>query len=356
MVGERGTSERRLGQSFVLSYLDAPTDVLQHTLHRLMTLAEKWDTPLLIALDGQNWWGGSPHLWNWFDKSRPGYNPANRENVEWFDHTPDAALKIAWRNWGRQIRVLPPPNLASPRFRAASRLPLSFLTRTLHTWGKSLPAEKRYLYPGIKVGWEASLGVNAFYYPGGNEIWEKNPTDDSNDPKTGLKKEKDFSGGLVPVGYAALASKGWSHPGPITLQDHERITSDYLKFLVQTCHAAGLPREEIYTHSGGQFAPWQLHYSHQVAVQEGAIPGWSFYGTAPRDAGDLAETLTRTGSDDWCAAEWLPFSRTAAEWTKAWNDVLLFRNCHFVALYNWEGIRENPEALEGLRQALRYKG
>ena len=54
-----------------------------------------------------------------------GYEPARlshrriASNVEWTNWSSDSAIKIAWRNWGRQLRVLPPPNLMSPRYREA---------------------------------------------------------------------------------------------------------------------------------------------------------------------------------------------------------------------------------------------
>lgn len=354
-IQETGHPERRLGLAFILSYFHGPTDLVEQSLRRLLALSEKHDTPVLLALDGENWWGDRPDLWNWFDKNRPGFDPANRENVEWTGWEPETAVKIGWRNWGRQIRVLPQPNLASPRFREASRVPLTRLAKVIKTWGDRLPRERRYLYPGIKVGWEASLGINAFYYPDGNRYLEVSPNDDSKDPKQGLDMRKDFAGGLVPLGYAALTSKGWKHKGPVTLSDQERITADYLEFLSGACRRAGLPRTEVFTHAGGQYAPWELHYSHRVAINRNAIPGWSLYGHIPDKAGDLGESMTRAKIDEWCAAEWLPNAKTAEEWAAAYEAVLSFRRCRFVDLYNWEGIRNKPDAIAGLRLALKNR-
>ena len=53
--------------------------------------------------------------------------------------------------------------------------------------------------------------------------------------------------------------------------------------------------------------------------------------------------------------EWLPNARTALEWADAFNGTLNFRDCRFVSLYNWERVRDNSEALEGLRLALAYQ-
>ena len=163
---------------------------------------------------------------------------------------------------------------------------------------------------------------------------------------------KDFAGGLVPLGYAALTSRGWAHPGPVTLADQERVTADYLAFVSHICRQAGLRRDEVWTHAGGQYAPWPLHYSHRVAVNPDSRPGWSLYGVSPDKAGDLGDALTQAGSDVWCAAEWLPSANTAAGWEKAYQATLSFRQCRFLSVYNWEGIRADPDAMAGLRRAL----
>jgi hypothetical protein len=112
-TGVRGdpTGARRLGLSFIFSYLHGPPDKMDETLRRLLAQSEKHDVPVLIVLEGRDWWGYRPDLWNWWDPTKPGYDPKNRENVEWTGWGPENAVKISWRNWGSQIRVLPAPNI-----------------------------------------------------------------------------------------------------------------------------------------------------------------------------------------------------------------------------------------------------
>ncbi len=50
-------------------------------------------------------------------------------------------------------------------------------------WYRALPPERKYLFGGLKVGWEASINVNAYYYPDGNRILEQWPDDESRDPQ-----------------------------------------------------------------------------------------------------------------------------------------------------------------------------
>ncbi len=294
VVGTPGSARRKLGLTFVISYLNGPPAATQATLTRLLELSEKHDVPVVIALDGQNWWNHRPDLWNWWDPAAPGYDSRNVRNVEWYGAGPGCALKLAWRNWGRQIRVVPPPNLASPAFRAASREAMRPLLGILAKWRSGLSSRQRHLFAGLKVGWEASVGINAYYYPGGNHLLHRAP---AGDPQGGLRMDEGLAGGLAPLGYAALASMGLAHPGPITKRDHERIVTDYLRFLTKECRLAGLARREVFTHAGGQYAPWRMHVSHRTAVTPDSLPGWSLYGVAPANAGDLGATLERSGGE-----------------------------------------------------------
>ena len=104
-IGSRGTSRLRIGVSHSFSMFQGDPDTTLQSLKNLLAAAEAADVPVLICIDGQNWWQSRPDLWNWWDPDKPGYNPANRNNVEWTGWSPDDAVKIGWRNWGSQIRV-----------------------------------------------------------------------------------------------------------------------------------------------------------------------------------------------------------------------------------------------------------
>ena len=90
-----------------------------------------------------------------------------------------------------------------------------------------LPAEDKWLFAGIKVGWEASIGWNAYYYPGGNTFAETKNTShdpcmlpykpgDYNTPAAWCHLNKSAPGaawGMVQLGYAAAASAGLTPSG-----------------------------------------------------------------------------------------------------------------------------------------------
>ena len=174
----------RVGVAGIFSYLQEPPAKVQAALATFLQLAVQHDLPVVVQLDGEQWWDARPDLWNWWDPKRPGFNPNNRANVEWSGWGPEHALRIAWRNWGQQIRVLPPPNLLSPAYRAACHTEMAAWVPIILNWWKAVPPARRHLLVGIKVGWESSVGVNAWYYPNGNALAEHPATDD---PKSGLK-------------------------------------------------------------------------------------------------------------------------------------------------------------------------
>lgn len=199
-------SRVRVGVSFIFDYLATTNDaILIHSLRRFLALAQETDTPVCVTLSSEYWWQARPDLWNWWDPARPGYTPANRENVEWSSWSSDDALKIAWLNWGRQIRILPPPNLLSPRYREACREKLRLLVPIVVDWSKALPAGKEDLFVGLKVSWESAIGVNGFYYTNGNALLGQ---PEAGDPRTGIQTGIVPSRGVAQIGYAAVKTGG----------------------------------------------------------------------------------------------------------------------------------------------------
>ncbi len=342
-----GKGRVRAGVCFIFSYFNtADAATLPASLRRFLQLAAETDTPVLIALDGENWWGARPDLWNWWDKDKPGYDPANRENVEWTGWSPDDALKIAWRNWGRQIRVRPPPNLMSERYRAECHKQMAALIPIILDWAKALPPEKKELFVGIKLGWESSIGVNSWHYPGGNALLDKPEADD---PKTGLQVDVVPSRGVATLGYAAVKSAGIRTQGEITEADLAEVVRRHLEDLSRQAAQLGVPRDKVFTHAGG----WKDGEAlYQSALNAYSCPGWSFYQHAadPQSDKGVQTGLKRSDALNWAAVEWLFLGpREVEPWRRALQATLADPRCRFLCVYNWEGIRDSAPILEAIR-------
>lgn len=340
----------RIGVGYIFSYFRAPSDeVLLASLGRVLQLAEETDTPVLIQIDGENWWDARPDLWNWWDASLPGFDPANRENVEWSGWSPDQALKIAWRNWGRQLRVRPPPNLMSQRYRKECHAKMALLIPVVLNWSKALPVEKKELFVGLKVGWESSIGVNAWYYPNGNELLNKPARDD---PTTGLKGGELPARGVATIGYAAVKTAGIRSSGELTEADLAEVVQRHLDDLCREAARLGVAREKLFTHVAGWKEGEMLY---QTAVNPFSCPGWSFYQHAadPRKDIGVQAALKRSDAPWWAATEWLfQGPKEIKPWRQALENTLADRRCRYVCIYNWESIRDSAPVLEAIRQTV----
>ncbi|HOE65713.1 MAG TPA: hypothetical protein PLO62_04235 [Candidatus Hydrogenedentes bacterium] len=342
----------RVGLLFHINTLLSPLETLQATVARLCALAEDTSVPLLLVFDGQNWWESRPDLWNWWDPAKPGYDPKNAWNVEWTDWGPQHAVKIGWRNWGSQVRVAPAPNIASPRVVSEHVQALKPLAAQVAAWHRALPREKKWLCGGIKVGWEAGIGYNAQYFPNGNEFAEKWPDDPSHDPRLGVDFGVGLCGGL---GHAAAMSAGIRRSGALTRDDIGLATQRYLQTLARVAYRAGMPRDKIFTHQGGNCPPYEEHLPFWPAFNRYSLPGWSFYWGDPAAVEELRETLARRRTRTWAAAEWWWGASTAQEWKEHFEKTLGYLDCRFVGVYNWNqgGFKTDPNALEGFRALLR---
>ena len=340
----------RIGVGYIFSYFRVQDDAsLLASLRGVLQSARETDTPVLIQIDGEQWWQSRPDLWNWWDPSLPGFDPANRQNVEWFGWTPEHAMKIAWRNWGRQVRVHPPPNLMSPRYRKACHEKMALIIPVVLDWWKALPAEKKDLLVGVKVGWESSIGVNAWYYPNGNALLDKPAGED---PTSGLNGDALPARGVAPIGYAALKTAGIREAGEPTEADLAEVARRHLEDLSRQAAQLGVPRERLFTHGAG-WKDGELLY--RAAVNEFSCPGWSFYRHAPdpRKDSSVQEALQHSDARWWAATEWFyQGPRQVEPWRQAMEKTLADTRCRYLCIYNWEGIRSSEPILEAIRQTV----
>jgi hypothetical protein len=305
--------------------------------------------PVVVQLDGEQWWEGRPDLWNWWNPGLPGYDPLNRGNVEWYGWGPAFAMKIAWRNWGRQIRVLPPPNFMSVRYREACHDEMRVLIPLILSWWEKLPRRMKSLLIGVKLGWESAIGVNSFYYPNGNALLDQPET---GDPQTGLRADQVPDRGVIAIGYAAVTTAGLADSGALQETHLAEIVRRHLDDLCALAAELGVPRENLFTHVGG----WkEEELLYDAALNRYSCPGWSFYRHAGDPAGDrgVQRGLQNSDAPFWAAVEWLlEKSDEAVGWEDAIRRTLAVPHCRYMCIYNWSGVRENRGAIEAIHKVL----
>jgi hypothetical protein len=338
----------RVGVSAIFSYLQQTRERTAEDLRQFLHRAQEADLPIVIQLDGENWWGARPDLWNWWDPAKPGYSPANRTNVQWTSWSSKDAIKIGWRNWGQQIRVLPAPNLMSTRYRAACHEEMRALIPIMLEWWQALPSTKKHLLVGIKLGHESSIGVNNWYYPNGNLLLER-PA--SEDPTTGLKATETPARGVVQIGYAAVKTAGLRRDGAITEADLAEVARRHLEDLCRLAAKLGVPRDKLFSHTAG----WKENeLLYRAALNEFSCPGWSFYGHAGDPGKDIGvqNALNSSDAPSWAAVEWLfQGPREVAAWKESLAKTLQPR-CRYLCIFNWNGVRDTPEVMQAIRELI----
>ncbi|HXI01044.1 MAG TPA: hypothetical protein VNI52_12310 [Sphingobacteriaceae bacterium] len=346
-------SKIKVGISVLFDFLGSDIDSVAKSLNLFMQLSQETQVPILINLDGINWLNARPDLWNWWNPNKPGYNPQNKKNVEWTSWDESSAIKISWRNWGAQLRVLPAPNLSSPAIITAQINALNRLIPAIIKWYGALPANQKYLLGGVKLGHEASIGVNAYYYKNGNRYLERMAGDKSLDPMESYNPEAGFSGGISQIGFAAVKTAGIKNQGRITASDIEQVVNRFLDTLCKTVYNLGVPKQLIYTHQGGNFAPWEKHLSFEAGSNNYSFPGWSLYSTNPNQAGDLGDVLDKRLNPGWAAVEWWWPGKNKNEWIYNIQQTLQFKDCRFLAIFNWEnGLERYPDGIEAVKEVI----
>lgn len=337
--------------SYIFSVFRTPPEITLKALRVFLEAAEQTSTPIVVQIDTEHWWDARPDLWNWWDENKPGYDLANRNNVEWTGWSSEQAIKIAWRDWGKQVRVLPQPNLASPRYVEACKAELRRLVPIVLEWHGKLPADKKHLLIGIKLGHETSIGSSAYYYKGGNELLAK-PTAD--DPVLPFDAENVLSRGRAPIGYAAVKSSGIRSSGSLIESDLRDVCQRYLATLCREAAQLGVPREKLFAHGVG-WKDGELLYD--VPINPDACPAWSIYKYAadPRNDTGVQRNLARSEAPHWAACEYWLASGDAKAWRDALTNTLSDPRCLYVCVFNWESMATFPGIAKGIHEVVDAK-
>ena len=346
-IGTHGNSNntRKIGIAVQFLYYEYDFNKLKQSLDALLVYAKVHTVPVFIVLEGFQWWDNRSNLWNWWDPTAPGYNPDNKNNVEWTCENATCAIKKSWRNWGSEFDVKPHPNIASRAFIDDNKQKLSELLPKIVQWYGELPSDKKWLLGGVALGTEVDMGANYYYYPNG-----VNPN--ASNPGPGIA-------GSVQLGYAAVKTLKLS--GGITQANLNEAIRRYLNELDKFAFDAGIPRNKIFNHIGGSDlspnpTPAGLIFpSTDAAVTAYGSPGWSFYGGVtdnPQNFSGISSALTKVGNNQWASPEWLSFGGNYDEWLRALRNSLNYRNNRFINIANWEGIRDKQYVLEALKTVL----
>lgn len=306
----------KLGVQMNIPYFDISPTQASELINNLTALSKEKNLPMVFKLDGFSSWDARPDLWKWWDTNITTEEIDRRKNnVEWTDWTSEAATKNSWVQWGPETKGKPHPNLGSAEYRQEKRKALKRLLPQIINWYNSLPSEKKYLFGGIILDNELSIGIR-YYYPNGNDYVDSSTSPDCptkhliypGGPACPLDTSgKSLSLGMQQIGYGAVSSYGIKNSGEITKIDLDEAVNRHSKELADIAASEGIPEDKIFVHGGGNFAGKLFDYSS--VVSNIISPGWTFYGAETDQLVSYpsfkkALQLNQTGV--WAAAEWSP--------------------------------------------------
>ncbi len=289
-IGEKGDGRTRL-LGFGLPCATFPLEShVPSLIHQAFAAARQNGVAVMLQFDFHIAWQNRPDLWNWFDPKKPGYNPQNRMNVEWFGWDGPPA-KARYLNWGVAERMVPPVCFTSRRIRAEwTRLIRNVIAPPLK---EELAALKRegteLLFAGVLVGSEPTFDDYAH-----------------TDPDTEKLVAQDGAPrGLL--GYRALMDRGYSRSRPPTdiHQALGQIIQETVAFWCRRFAEAGLPRDKVYPHVPAGAAVEVSNSPVWAAFNAWCRPGWSTYPVGPleKGLGPIYAELKHRGNPPWGGVE-----------------------------------------------------
>jgi hypothetical protein len=339
-IGTSGnsTNTRKVGIGVMFFYNREGYDFnnLKLSLDRLLDLSKTSNVPLFIALDGFQWWGARPDLWNWWNSGGTGYNPNNKNNVEWTCGNSSCAVDKAWRDWFGEIPnpIAPHPNLASSAFISADKERLGQLLPKIALWYNGLPSDKKWLLGGISLGVETDMGGNYYYYPNGIH---------PNAPVYGITYS-------AQVGYSAISTLGLS--GGVTRDNLNKVIQNYLNQLDKFAFDSGIPRSKIFNHTTWHDdIPGLIFQGPDSATTTYGYPGWSLYFDIAQNPKNFPESsaLDKVNNAQWASPEWFP-GEVSSIWIPALRNTLNYRNNKFINISNWEDhVRGKQDVLNAIK-------
>lgn len=131
------------------------------------------------------------------------------------------------------------------------------MATAIAAWYTSLAPSEKHLLACVKVGWEAGLMLNSYYYSGGNDLVNnKNASEDPNKRFNFSSPSNGIGGGFPVLGYAAAAAAGLDLGGkPLDSNTTAWLTRKYMNWVINETVVAGIPPELVVNHVGGQYKP-----------------------------------------------------------------------------------------------------
>jgi hypothetical protein len=289
-IGMKGDGKTRLlGFGLPIATFELE-EQLPGLIRSAFSAAREHDLAVMLHFDFQIAWSKRPDLWNWFDSSQPGYDPTNKDNVEWHGWN-GPANKTSYLNHGVLERRPPSICLTSKKARAeVTRIVSKVIAPVLHEEIAKLRAVgKEHYFAGVLVGSEPSI-------------------DDYSKPdpeQAKLMKQDGVPAG--PLGYRALLDRGFSATNPpkdrhMALAE---IVQETISFWCEQFINAGIPAKKLYPHVAAPAPAELMNAPIWTAFNKHSRPGWTTYAVQVLGANfqPIYDELKKHGNPAWAGVE-----------------------------------------------------
>ncbi len=273
--------------------------------------ARRTNVAVHFNVDDHIGWDERPDLWNWYDPAKRGYNPANRNNVEWYD----------WEGTPNKRRYFTPEGASSqsPHMCYNPAIQKEMARIVSQVVGPALRKEidqlkqenKEYLFAGITVGAEAGFDDYSM-------IRMLPQLRRSADPmQMQVAKMLTQAATLMDedkapqsrVGYCSLTNAGYTKTNsPANIkQALADANQKFIEFWDKLFVDARIPCSRIYTHVAA--SPPQDDPNNNAPIRivfnPHARPGWTTYpiGTLENGFQPLYDALAKHGNPSWGGVE-----------------------------------------------------
>ncbi|MGA2410736.1 MAG: hypothetical protein ABSG46_10160 [Candidatus Binataceae bacterium] len=302
---------RQLGFGVTLPFFVSDEAQTIQAIAEGFEIARRTNVAVHFNFDDHIRWDGRPDLWNWYDPAKPGYNPENKKNVEWYD----------WDGTPNKRRYLTPAGVPSqaPHMCYNSPAILTQISRIVSlvigpTFSKEIDELKQenrgYLFAGITVG--AELGFDDY-----SRIPRLSSIPPNLDPvhkqflKMLVRANQMMDADGAPhsrLGYCSLTNAGYSKTNPPA--DFDAALADvnrkFIAFWDKQFFDNGIPCSRLYTHVPAS-APQDDTNDDPIsnAFNLYARPGWTTYPVETLADGfePLYQELAEHGNPAWGGVE-----------------------------------------------------
>ncbi len=280
-IGTTGDEQHKLGFAIGPLTFDMSDDETRQFIRDAFAVARETDVAVALHIDDSMSWGLRKDLLS---------NPDNIETADW-KQIPSTGRRLAW---GPTPTRVPPHMCYNARAIVAAAKDRAKLigTEIKREMAVLRAAGKEHLFAAVIAGWETQIG-------------------------------RDFETDR-PLGFRALANRGFSVKNPPKDLDAERVSvvKEWMELWANSLRAAGTPREKIFCHiaftdQGLRKPDAKETYAQKVAfaVPEVAFssayrPGFSTYPEG-RTFQELYAALAGHGSPGWISAEGTNVSPTS---------------------------------------------